>query len=84
MTESLDRRSAIKGVAGAVLGGAAALAATEALANQPHMTKAEEYIKIAVSELKQASDNKGGHRARAMELCGEALSEIEKGIAAAS
>jgi len=84
MSESVDRRSALKTAAGALVAGPALLVAGEAFANQPHMTKAEEYIKMAVSELKQANANKGGHREKAIELCGEALDQIQKGIAAAS
>lgn len=68
--------------------GVLALAATlaagvfigEALASQPHMQAALDYLRSARSELMAAERNKGGHRAEALRLTNAAISETEAGI----
>jgi hypothetical protein len=69
----------------------AALAATltagvyigQALAAQPHMQAALDDLRAARSELLAAEHNKGGHRAEALRLTNEAISEAEAGVASA-
>jgi len=52
----------------------------EALAAQPHMQAALDYLKSARSELESAEHNKGGHRAEALRLTNDAIRETEAGI----
>ncbi len=49
--------------------------------NQPHMQSALGYLQSAKSELVMAEANKGGHRANAIRLVNEAISEVQAGIA---
>jgi hypothetical protein len=68
--------------------GIAALAATltagvfigEALAAQPHMRAALDYLRNARSELMMAEHNKMGHRAEAIRLVDQAISEVQAGM----
>ena len=50
-------------------------------ADQPHMQSALEALRTAQRQLQQASTDKGGHRAKAERLVGQAIAEVEKGIA---
>ena len=52
----------------------------EALAAQPHMRAALEYLRSARAELQEAARNKRGHRAEALRLTNEAIGETEAGI----
>jgi hypothetical protein len=52
----------------------------EALASQPHMQAALDYLRSARSELQAAEPNKGGHRAEALRLTNDAIRETEAGI----
>lgn len=56
------------------------LTAGRALADQPHMDAALDALKAARRELNAATADKGGHRAKAIDLVKEAISEVEKGI----
>lgn len=47
---------------------------------QPHMQNALHSLESAKSELVQASDNKGGHKIRAIDLINQAISEVNSGI----
>ena len=61
-TPTLSRRE----VAG-LAAGAAALAASPALAAQPHMVNALAYCEAGLVELRKAKSNKGGHRKTAID-----------------
>ncbi len=50
--------------------------------NQPHMIAALEALKHAKAELEVAEHNKGGHRAKALELVHKAIEQTRKGIEA--
>ena len=52
-------------------------------ADQPHMTAALAALESAKNNLERASGDKGGHRARALDLVKDAISEVKKGIDAA-
>jgi len=52
-----------------------------ASADQPHMQAALDHLRSAKAELKVAEHNKGGHRANALKLVNEAITEVEAGIA---
>ena len=68
--------------------GVAALAATltagvfigQALAAQPHMQAALDYLRSAKGELESAEHNKMGHRATALRLTNEAINETQLGM----
>ncbi len=49
---------------------------------QPHMKSALQALKSAKMHLNKATHNKGGHRLKAIALVNEAISEVQKGIAA--
>ena len=48
---------------------------------QPHMQAALDELRSARSELDAATSDKGGHRAKAIELVDEAIGEVQAGIA---
>lgn len=64
--------------------GAAAFAASPALARQPHMINARAYTEAALTELRKANNNKGGYRKDAIEHLEYVLVLIDKGIEHAS
>lgn len=49
-------------------------------ADQPHMRAALNALRTARNELQIASSNKGGHRAKAIDLVNRAIAEVQKGI----
>ena len=51
-----------------------------ASADQPHMHAALEHLRGAKGELQAATEDKGGHRAKAVRLVNEAIVQVEKGI----
>lgn len=51
-----------------------------ATGGQPHMQAALDELRAARGELETAVSDKGGHRARAIELCDEAIGEVKAGI----
>ena len=53
-----------------------------AAVHQPHMMSALEALKTAKTELEIAEHNKGGHRAKALELVPKAIVQTKKGIEA--
>ncbi len=65
---------------------AAALAigymAGQVSAKQPHMKAALQHLQAARSQLQQATHDKGGHRAKALELTQNAINEVQAGIQA--
>ena len=52
-----------------------------ASADQPHMQAALEHLRAAKGELEKADADKGGHRAKAINLVNDAIAQVEKGIA---
>lgn len=50
--------------------------------DQPNMQAALNHLLDAQRNLNQASADKGGHRVKAMEFVGKAITEVNKGIAA--
>ena len=51
--------------------------------DQPHMQAALDALESAKNNLERASADKGGHRAKALDLVKDAISEVKKGIEAA-
>ena len=48
--------------------------------DQPHMQNALNALENAKDNLNRATADKGGHRARALDYVGDAISEVKKGI----
>ena len=63
--------------------GSALTAALVRAEPQPHMKTALERLQSAREELSEAKHDKGGHRAKAVELVSGAIEEVKKGIDAA-
>ena len=49
-------------------------------ADQPHMTAALDHLRSARHELEVADADKGGHRAKAIDLTDRAIHEVERGM----
>ena len=47
---------------------------------QPHMREALEALRSAEHHLNEATGDKGGHRARAIQLVNQAEAEVQRGI----
>ena len=56
------------------------LAGTARGADQPHMEAALAALKTAQRELESATTDKGGHRAKAVQLVRQAINHVEQGI----
>lgn len=54
--------------------------AGRASAAQPHMVSAMDHLRLAKKELDLALADKGGHRAKALELVNSAIDEVRLGI----
>ena len=64
---------------------AAALSVEELFAgspDQPHMERAKDALESAKNNLERATADKGGHRAKALDLVRDAIDEVKKGIEA--
>ena len=59
---------------------AAGIFVGQAMAAQPHMVAALDALRTARSELQSALANKGGHRARAMDLVRDAVTQTQPGV----
>jgi hypothetical protein len=61
----------------------ATLLSTPAMAEQPYMQGALRALQNARGSLETAATDKGGHRARAIQLVDEAIRQVKVGMAAA-
>ena len=75
----MKKRLAIALVIGLLIGSAIG---SWAAINQPHMAAALDALHKAKAELEVAEHNKGGHRAKALELVHKAIEQTKKGIEA--
>ncbi|MEZ2126221.1 MULTISPECIES: hypothetical protein [unclassified Sinorhizobium] len=66
--------------AGAVAASAVAATAGEALAYQGNMERALSSLYDALASLREATPNKGGHKAAAIQLIEQAIGEVRDGI----
>ena len=57
-------------------------ATVSAAPDQPHMTAALAALESAKNNLDHATNDKGGHRARAIDIIKDAIDEVKKGIEA--
>ena len=48
--------------------------------DQPHMQAALHHLQAAAEELQKAEHDKGGHRAKALELTQQAIQHVNEGI----
>ncbi|MFO1183450.1 MAG: hypothetical protein U1E56_01525 [Bauldia sp.] len=79
----LNRREAALAMAGGIVAGAAALAATPAAAEpQPMMASALGNLNKALADLQLATADKAGHRVKAIAATRNAIAEVQAGIAA--
>jgi hypothetical protein len=77
----LSRRSAAKSFFAAGAAGLAVASLAKAAA-QPHMEAALKALQNAASQLQQASDDKAGHREKAIQLVSQAINQVQQGIQA--
>jgi hypothetical protein len=81
MSNSITRRDAFATAAALTVGVAALAAApSDAVADQPNMRNALASLQDAKRWLEQANTGKGGHRANAIKLIDQAISEVKQGI----
>lgn len=80
--QGFARLAAVAVVAAGASAGTMYLSAGEAGAeNQPHMRAALNSLQTAKNQLQAASADKGGHRAKAIDLVNAAIAEVNRGIA---
>ncbi len=80
---TVSRRFTLKRILPAI--GLGVLAAGTAKAErQPHMHTALGHLRAAKESLERADPDKGGHRARAIQLVNDAIRHVEEGIAYAN
>ena len=83
--KTLSRRTAAKNMLSVGAAGAAGLVvASQAEAAQIHMEAALKALNNAASQLEMAADDKGGHRAKAIQLVSQAINQVQQGIQAAA
>ena len=76
-----SRRDLLKfGTAGAVAATAILVSAGDALAYQGNMERAVASLYSALASLREATPDKGGHKAKAAQLVLQAISETQAGI----
>ena len=81
-TKTMKMRGTAALVAGAMaIGMGVGYSVSQAQPPQPHMQNALASLQSAASELQAAIHDKGGHRAKALELTNRAITEVQAGIA---
>lgn len=79
-TKLTRRGIATLAAGGAIAAGLASTSATPALAYQGNMERALSSLFNALASLREATANKGGHRASAIRLIEDAIKEVQQGI----
>jgi hypothetical protein len=80
-TTDTSRRDFLRiAAAGAVAATAMAATAGEALAYQGNMERALSALYDALGSLREATPNKGGHKATAIQLIEQAIAEVQAGV----
>ncbi len=80
--QGFARLAAVAVIAASAGAGTMYLSAGEAGAeNQPHMRAALNSLQAAKNQLQAATADKGGHRAKAIDLVNAAIGEVNRGIA---
>jgi len=81
MSEMKSRRELGLLVTGGVIAAGVVAGAKPAAAEpQPDMQRAKEALYNAIQFLRAASDDKGGHKIKAIELIDRAITEVDAGI----
>jgi hypothetical protein len=78
--QTFSRRTAAKSILSAGAAGLVGASLTEAA--QPHMANALRALNNAAAQLQEAADDKGGHRAKAIQLVSDAINQVQQGIQA--
>jgi hypothetical protein len=79
VNRTFSRRAAAKSILTAGTAGLMVAAVAEA-APQPHMEAALKALQNAANQLQEAADDKGGHRAKAIQLVSQAINQVQQGI----
>ena len=81
MSQMKSRRElALLATGGVIASGLIAASAKPALARQPYMERARAALEDAMRSLREADDDKGGHKVKAMELIQGAIAEVNAGM----
>jgi hypothetical protein len=78
---TFSRRTAAKSLLSAGAAGVVGVSLAKAAA-QPHMEAALKALQNAATQLQSAEEDKGGHRAKAIPLVNQAISQVQQGIQA--
>lgn len=81
LNKMFSRRTAAKSLFSVGAAGLVGASLAEA-APQPHMQAALRALNNASTQLQAASDDKAGHRAKAIRLVSDAINEVQQGIQA--
>lgn len=80
MNEITASRRNLLRLAGGAVAASAALYASEALAYQGNMERALSSLYSSLGSLREATSDKGGHKAKAAKLIQQAIAEVQAGI----
>ena len=80
MTNAMTRRALLPAAAAGIGAGALAGSAGHALAYQGNMERALWQLRGALQSLREATPDKGGHKATAIGLIEQAMGEVQAGI----
>jgi len=78
--KSSRREFGVMMAGGVLTAGAVVATAAPVEAYQGNMERAQSSLYQALAELRESTANKGGHRAKAMDLVRQAITEVEAGI----
>ncbi|TCR60643.1 hypothetical protein [Bosea sp. BK604] len=80
MTEITASRRNLLRLAGGAVAASAVLSANEALAYQGNMERALSSLYSSLGSLREATSDKGGHKAKAVQLIQQAIGQVQAGI----
>lgn len=80
MNEIIASRRNLLRLAGGAVAASAALSASDAFAYQGNMERALSSLYSSLGSLREATSDKGGHKAKAAKLIQEAIGEVQAGI----
>jgi hypothetical protein len=78
LKRKFSRRTAAKRILSA--GAAGLVVGSLAKADQIYMEAALKALQNAATQLEKAADDKGGHRAKAIQLVSQAINQVQQGI----
>lgn len=80
MNEVIASRRNLLRFAGGAVAASAALSASQALAYQGNMERALSSLYNSLASLREATADKGGHKAKAAKLILQAIAEVQAGV----